>query len=425
MTSEQRTLSDLEEDKDSRSKPYILRRQGVEKPNNWKTVLLGDLLELEYGSSLPKKEREDGPYPVFGSNGRSGWHSDYHIEAPGIIVGRKGVNLGIEWSDEDFNVIDTAYYINRDSLQTASINLRFLYYNLLDFDLDRLKSGSAVPGLNRNDFYEETIAVPPLNEQRKIAAILENIDRRIETNNEITELLEEMSQTLFKRRFVSFDEYEGEMEYDEDLENKIPSKWEKKSLEDIADFLNGKAWQQFESEEDENNLPVIKIKELRNGVTEDSDRVNESICPNEYIIEDGRVIFSWSASLVLDLWTEDKAFLNQHLFKVTSEDYPRWFFYEWINYHIQRFREIAEAKKTTMGHIKRSDLKEAKVIVPPRNELESTSKEIEPIFKTIINRRVENRNLENLRETLLPKLMSGEVRVNDINIEDLEVNNEV
>jgi type I restriction enzyme S subunit len=424
LTSEQITLSDLERGAEDQSKPYILRRQGVDKPNNWKSVTLGNIVELEYGKSLPKKEREDGPYPVFGSNGRSGWHSDYHIEAPGIIVGRKGVNLGIEWTDDEFNVIDTAYYINSNSLQITDINLRFLYYNLLDFGLDRLKSGSAVPGLNRNDFYEERIVVPPLDEQKKIATILENIDRKVEANNKITDLLKEISRTLFKRWFVNFGDYDGEMEYDADFEKEIPSDWKKKSLEDIADFLNGKAWQQFESKDDENNLPVIKIKELRNGVNEDSDRVNESQCPGEYIIGDGRVIFSWSASLVLDLWTDDKAFLNQHLFKVTSEDYPRWFFYEWINYHIHRFREIAEAKKTTMGHIKRSDLKEAKVLVPPKRELERISEDIESVFKTIVERRVENRNLESLRKTLLPKLMSGEVRVNDINIEDLEVNNE-
>lgn len=424
MTSEQQTLSEIGEGSDY-STPYILRRQGVEKPNSWKILPLGELLELEYGNSLPKKEREDGPYPVFGSNGRSGWHSDYHIEAPGIIVGRKGVNLGIEWSDKDYNVIDTAYFVNNESLEVKDLDLRFLYYNLLDFDLDRLKSGSAVPGLNRNDFYEETIALPPSDEQKKIAQILNNIDRKIETNEEISSTLEEMSQTIFRRKLTKFYDFEGSLKYDDDFGGEVPTDWEKKSLEDIADFLNGKAWQQFENEDGENDLPVIKIKELRNGISEDSDRVSESNCPEEYLIEDGQVIFSWSASLVLDLWTEGPAFLNQHLFKVTSEEYPRWFFYEWINYHVHRFRSIAEAKKTTMGHIKRSDLKEAKVLVPPEEELERLSEKLKPIFETIVEKRVENRYLGELRDTLLPKLMSGEIRVNDINLEDIEVSSEV
>jgi type I restriction enzyme S subunit len=425
LTSEQQTLSEIGESSENYATPYILRRQGVEKPDSWKIRSLGELFKLEYGKSLPKKERKEGSYPVFGSNGRSGWHSDYHVDGPGIIVGRKGVNLGIEWSDDDYNVIDTAYFINGESLNAQDLDLRFLYYNLLDFDLDRLKSGSAVPGLNRNDFYEETVTLPVLSEQKKIAHILDSIDRKIETNNEIVRILEEMSQTLFRREFTNFEDYDGDLEYDDSFEEKVPTAWKKKSLEDIANFLNGKAWQKFENEDGENELPVIKIKELRNGISEDSDRVSKSDCPEDYIIEDGQVIFSWSASLVLDLWTEGPAFLNQHLFKVTSEEHPRWFFYEWVNYHIHRFRNIAEAKKTTMGHIKRSDLKEAKVLVPPKEELENKSEKFEPIFESIVEKRVENRHLGELRDTLLPKLMSGEVRVNNINVEDLEVNNEV
>lgn len=425
MTSDQPALSELGESSENYSTPYILRRQGVEKPDSWKILPLKELVELEYGKSLPKKERKDGPYPVFGSNGRSGWHSDYHVEAPGIIVGRKGVNLGIEWSDNDYNVIDTAYFINDESLNTQDLDLRFLYYNLLAFDLDRLKSGSAVPGLNRDDFYHETVTLPSLSEQKKIAHILANIDGKIETNSEIVSILENMSQTLFRREFIDLEEYDGDLEYDDDFEGEIPITWKKKSLEDIANFLNGKAWQKFKNEDEENNLPVIKIKELRNGISEDSDRVVESDCPENYIIEDGEVIFSWSASLVLDLWTDGPAFLNQHLFKVTSEKHPRWFFYEWVNHHIHQFRNIAEAKKTTMGHIKRSDLKEAKVLVPPKEELVSKSKRFEPIFESIVEKRVENRYLRELRDTLLPKLMSGEIRVNDINVEDLGINNEV
>ncbi|WP_164471698.1 restriction endonuclease subunit S [Halosimplex salinum] len=172
MTSEQHTLSDLQEESEEHNKPYTLRRQGVDKQENWSTHRLGDLFELEYGRSLPEDDRNEGQFPVFGSNGRSGWHSEYHIEAPGIIVGRKGVNLGIEWSDHDFNVIDTAYFVNQNSLEVSDVDLRFLYYNLLDFDLDRLKSGSAVPGLNRNDFYEETIVLPPIKEQKKDSYVL-------------------------------------------------------------------------------------------------------------------------------------------------------------------------------------------------------------------------------------------------------------
>jgi type I restriction enzyme S subunit len=275
-----------------------------------------------------------------------------------------------------------------------------------------------------DSFKDIDIPLPPLETQKKICNVLTTIDDKIEINNRINEILEEMAQVIFKSRFIEFDHYDGELEYDEDFERAVPVSWEKASLDSIANFLNGKAWQNYSSENEvENDLPVVKIKELRNGITEDSDRVKMSKSPSEYILDD--VVFFWSASLVLDLWSDGEAFLNQHLFKVTSQKYPRWFCYLWIDYHIRVFRHIAEAKKTTMGHIKRSDLEEAKVLIPPRDELEKMSKKIRPIFEKRVESMIENRRLEELRDTLLPKLMSGEVRVNDISLDDLEVDSEV
>jgi type I restriction enzyme S subunit len=200
----------------------------------------------------------------------------------------------------------------------------------------------------------------------------------------------------------------------------------KASLDDIAEFLNGKAWKDYSSENgEENDLPVVKIKELRSGISDDSDEVVRSECPIKYILDDGDIVFSWSASLVLDLWSEGDAFLNQHLFKVTSQNYPRWFCYLCIYYHLIIFIHIAEDKKTTMGHIKRTDLQEANVLVPPEEELKEMSEQMAPIFEKRVESQVENRRLDELRETLLPKLMSGEIRVNEINLEDLEVCTEV
>jgi type I restriction enzyme S subunit len=305
----------------------------------------------------------------------------------------------------------------------------YVYYKIetLSEKLKSYSGGSAQPILSKTNFSQIDIEIHSEKVVRnKIGELLSCFDKKIRVNRRIDKLLEEMAQSLFKSWFVELEHYDGEVEYDEDLERDIPVSWEKVSLDSIANFLNGKAWQDYSSEnKEENNLPVVKIKELRNGITEDSDRVTKSRSPENYILDDGDVVFSWSASLVLDLWSEGEAFLNQHLFKVTSQEYPRWFFYLWIDHHIRLFRHIAEAKKTTMGHIKRSDLKEAKVSIPSEDELEKISEKMKPIFEKRVECKIENRKSEQLRDTLLPKLMSGEIRINGINLDDLEVDSEV
>jgi len=341
-------------------------------------------------------------------------------------VGRTAI---VEQTQDDYIMLSpqTTYYrvVDYEKLNNYYLKYYFDSYVFQETLKNWAGGGSTRPYLGITDQRNLPVVVPPRDVQDKIVAYLKPIDQKIRVNNHISETLDEMAQALFKSLFTDFDSHNAGLEYDSYFETKIPADWDKKSLQDIAEFLNGKAWQKFESQSKQNDLPVIKIKELRNGVSEDSDLVLKSDCPEKYILEDGQVIFSWSASLVLDIWTGGPAFLNQHLFKVSSEEYPRWFYYQWINYHIQRFRSIAEAKKTTMGHIKRSDLKEARVLVPPEDELKHISGKFEPVFRIMVEKRIENRRLEELRDTLLPKLMSGEIRVDNIRLDDLEVSSEV
>jgi type I restriction enzyme S subunit len=133
--------------------------------------------------------------------------------------------------------------------------------------------------------------------------------------------------------------------------------------------------------------------------------------PEKYIVRHGDVIFSWSGSLAVDIWKYGKGALNQHLFKVTSDHYPKWFYYYWIKVHLPDFRIIAESKATTMGHIQRGHLTAAKVLVPSAEELEEMSERMEPLIEKIGRNNAQILTLQKLRDTLLPKLISGEVRV--------------
>ena len=196
----------------------------------------------------------------------------------------------------------------------------------------------------------------------------------------------------------------------------IPAGWRKGNLLDIANYLNGLAMQKFRPQGNEIDLPVLKIKELRQGSCDDSSELCSLRIKPEYIIHDGDVIFSWSGSLLVDIWCGGTCGLNQHLFKVTSDIYDKWFYYLWTAHHLARFIAIAADKATTMGHIKREELAKAEVLIPCEEDYTSFNSIMQPIFELIISNRIEARKLAALRDELLPKLMSGEIDVSAIQL---------
>ncbi len=246
------------------------------------------------------------------------------------------------------------------------------------------------------------VPFPSLLEQRKIASILKSLDDKIALNTAINDNLEQQAQAIFRREVLR--------------NGKLPPNWTTGSLLDIADYLNGLAMQKFRPIDGERGLPVLKIKELRQGFCDYSSELCSPNIKPEFIVHDGDVIFSWSGSLLVDLWCGGTCGLNQHLFKVTSDKYPKWFYYAWTAHHLARFVAIAADKATTMGHIKREDLAKAEVIIPDTTSMERIGGVIEPIYDLIINQRVENRRLSMLRDSLLPKLMSGELDVSSVEL---------
>jgi type I restriction enzyme S subunit len=272
---------------------------------------------------------------------------------------------------------------------------------------------------------------PPLPEQRAISRILGALDDKIELNRRMNHTLESMAQALFKSWFVDFDPVTAKAEDrtpfgmsaevaalfpeefvvmgDDDFPL-IPKGWHLSSLADIANYENGLALQKYRSEGID-FLPVIKIRELRQGYAdENSEQASLNIKPS-CILDDGDMVFSWSGSLMIDLWCGGKGALNQHLFKVTSEKYPKWLYYFWTYYHLTDFQNIAAGKATTMGHIQRHHLASATTVVPPDNVLARADRLVQPIMDLIVKNRVQSRTLASIRDALLPRLLSGEVRV--------------
>ena len=265
-------------------------------------------------------------------------------------------------------------------------------------------AGHGTGKLPTDVFKAVRIRVPEPDEQRAIAHVLETLDDKIELNRRMSQTLEAIAQAVFKSWFVDFDH------------NWPTADWQSRPLDSVADFLNGLALQKFPPVDGEETMPVIKISQLRAGHTKTADRANENV-PAPYVINDGDLLFSWSGSLEVDFWCGGKGALNQHLFKVTSSVAPDWYAYLWTKHHLPEFRAIAANKATTMGHIQRKHLTAAEVLLPPPPILEEMDAVMKPIFAELIQRRLETRTLSELRDELLPKLMSGELTP------DLEVAN--
>ena len=228
--------------------------------------------------------------------------------------------------------------------------------------------------------------------------------------------LEEQAKAIFKSWFVDFSALE-EQEFFDSNGVIVPAGWEVSCLTNIADYLNGLAMQKYRPDEGDVGYPVLKIKELRQGMCDrDSERCSTISVKPEYIVHDGDVIFSWSGSLLVDFWCGGDCGLNQHLFKVTSSTFDKWFYYSWTQYHLHEFIAIAADKATTMGHIKRENLQAATVLIPPQHVYNEIGKLLGPIYESIIRNRVEAKKLAQLRDALLPKLMSGEIDVSEVEV---------
>mgnify|MGYP002704089501 FL=1 len=261
-----------------------------------------------------------------------------------------------------------------------------------------------VPALARpsSTFQQIEVVLPELSIQKCVVEIISTIQKKIVNNQELNDNLYAQAKAIFDNHFINIDA--------------IPAGWRKGNLLDIANYLNGLAMQKFRPQGHEIGLPVLKIKELRQGSCDDSSELCSLSIKPEYIIHNGDVIFSWSGSLLVDIWCGGTCGLNQHLFKVTSDVYDKWFYYLWTAHHLARFIAIAADKATTMGHIKREELAKAEVLIPCEEDYTSFNSIMQPIFELIISNRIESRKLAALRDELLPKLMTGEIDVSDVQL---------
>lgn len=307
----------------------------------------------------------------------------------------------------------------------------FIYYWLKSntSELERHATGSTSKELSGSVLKEIQIKIPKsISEQRAIARVLGALDDKIELNRRMNRTLKAMSRALFKSWFIDFEPTRAKMEgrntglpnHIEDLFpdrlvdselGPIPEGWKVERLDSLANFQNGLPLQKFRPIKGEYRLPVVKITQLRKGSADSGDWARASIRP-ECILENGDIVFSWSGSLIIRVWCGGHAALNQHLCKVTSDRYPKWFYLQSILSHLPEFRRIAQSKATTMGYIKRTHLKESLCVVASGDVLSSVHEIFANLLQCQITNEMEIHALVRLRDTVLPQLVSGKIRVN-------------
>lgn len=406
----------------------------------WKEVRLGDVIDYKKGFAFKSSMyKSTGTYIVRVSDTTANsvdvslcncispelahQYTDYSLKTKDIIIATVG-----SWPTNPASIVGKVVRVpesaNNALLNQNAVRIRsngivdsdYLYYLLKEEHFSKYLVGTAQGSANQasitlKDIFGYSFSAPSeIKDQRRIASILSSLDRKIELNNKINADLEEMAQAIFKNWFVDFEPFKDGKFVDSEL-GMIPEGWKVGRLTEIASYMNGLAMQKFPPENNEDSLPVLKIKELGQGFCgTDSDRCSCNI-KDECKIHNGDVIFSWSGTLLVDVWCGGDCGLNQHLFKVTSKDYPKWFYYYWTKHHLQEFIHIAKDKAVTMGHIKRGHLEEALVAIPDNDSMERAHELFEPILSKMISLRLENFRLSLLRDTLLPRLMSGEIEV--------------
>ncbi len=377
----------------------------------WKEITLGEIAIFKTGKLNSNAAISNGEYPFFTCSPETLRINNYAFDQEAILLAGNNAdgNFSIKYYKGKFNAYQRTYVITPIR---GKVDIKFLYYalSLCLKQFKNMSQGTSTKFLTVTILNSFSVQLPSISDQRRIASILSSLDRKIELNNKINADLEEMAQAIFKNWFVDFEPFKDGKFVDSEL-GMIPEGWKVGRLTEIASYMNGLAMQKFPPENNEDSLPVLKIKELGQGFCgTDSDRCSCNI-KDECKIHNGDVIFSWSGTLLVDVWCGGDCGLNQHLFKVTSNDYPKWFYYYWTKHHLQEFIHIAKDKAVTMGHIKRGHLEEAMVAIPDNDSMEKAHELFEPILSKMISLRLESSRLSLLRDTLLPRLMSGELEV--------------
>lgn len=406
---------------------------------SWLNTTLGDVLELKRGYDLPQAKRHDGPVPVISSSGPSGWHDEAKVQAPGVVTGRYGTLGQVYFVDTDFWPLNTTLYV-RDF---KGNDPRFISYFLRSLDFLSYSDKAAVPGLNRNHLHTAQVRIPDsINEQKKIASILGALDDKIDLNQKLSASLDASARALFRDWFIDFGPTRAKAEnrtpyltpeiwdlfpndFDDD---RIPVGWRRERIGDHVVAKKGLSYKGAGLTDEDSGIPLHNLNSILEGGGYKNDglkyysgdyKPRHVVRPGDLIVantEQGfdHLLIGYSA--LIPSWVGSEGLFSHHLFKVeplaTSPISCIWFHFalseSWFGEAIRRF-----SNGTTVNMLPADAFEIPEIIVPPPALVQAFDEFVRPILHKQEDAVGESHTLSQTLDLLLPKLMSGEIRLRD------------
>ncbi len=380
------------------------------QPKSWKGRL-GNFVVLNYGKGLPERERNHGSFPVYGSAGQVGTHDKYIVEGPGVIVGRKGSVGAVYYTKYNYYPIDTVYYIKPNA---EKYHMRYLYYFLQNLNLKRLEGDTGVPGLNRETAYAEKVSILDKGFQSVVADFIGNYDDLIENNEKRIKILEEMAQRLYTEWFVKF-KFPGHEKIklvDSGTKfGKIPEGWEVKKLKDIGKAVTGKTPSTKRLDYYGDDVPFIKTPDMHGNIfvynTGQSLSTSGADSQRNKYLPEKTVFVSCIGTVGLVGITARSSQTNQQINALLLNDGSDYcFFYYFAKTLTDQLSGLGRSG-ATMGNVNKTKFENVKLVYPNREIRYEYNEFSNKVFDQILNLQKQNEKLENMRDLLIPQLVTG------------------
>lgn len=386
----------------------------------WKEDVLGNVLEVKYGKD--HKKLAEGQYPVYGSGGLMRYVDSKLYDGPSILIPRKGTLNNIMFVESPFWTVDTMFW---SIINTDKVDPQFLFYSICKRDFASMNVGSAVPSMTVNILNDIQISYPKnIEDQRRIASILSSLDRKIELNNKINADLEEMAQAIFKNWFVDFEPFKDGKFVDSEL-GMIPEGWKVISLNEILDNVSGYSYKGSELQSSNIAMATIKNFERKGGFKTEgykeiviSKKIKETQFVNMFDVLVAHTDLTQNAeivgnpAIVLSKGGYEKLIMSMDLTKVISkiDGVTNGLLYCILS--TSRFKEhaLGYVNGTTVLHMSKKAVPEYTCAFPKDiNQIRDLCITLDSIYKRMAVTYDENSRLSLLRDTLIPRLMSGEL----------------
>jgi len=382
-------------------------------PERWKECKLIDIIELHYGKGLIEQDRKNGNIPVYGSNGIVGYHNEYLVKGPGIIIGRKGSVGEIKYSPLDFFPIDTTYYVS----PKKEIDIKYMYYFLLTLRLDEMNSHSAVPGLNRSSVHSINIAIPPLTEQRKIAEILETADKAIEKTDAIIEKYRRIKQGLMRDLLTKGIDEKGQIRSEETHKfrdsplGRIPEEWEVAKLGNVSSVIMGQSPSSSLINKDEKGLPFLQGNaEFTCKYPNPTSWIEKPL----KIANKGSILVSVRAPIGDLNFANSQCCIGRGLASIEANGFIVDNNFLWYSIHFFINELIKIGQGSTFEAIGCNELRNLCISLPPLPEQRRIASVLSQIDEVIEKEERYKEKLERIKQGLMQDLLTGEVRVNHL-----------